>query len=158
MVIMAESSSRKKPSKKPDRNTLKVYWYLLMQPDGKAGLRQIQRAMGYSSPNAALFHLNKLREMQLINHSHDGDYEVQQKIHYGEMKAFIQLRHYFIPKHAFYALTMTCIMSVYIALLIPIFSLPVLLALLPGILATGIFWFEAYLLWQQLPKFQSHET
>lgn len=155
---MTQRDQKANTLRAPDRNTLKIYWYLCMQPNGKAGLRQVQRAMGFSSPNAAIFHLNKLQEMQLVHHHRDGEYAVQQKTPFGDMKAFIQLRHYFIPKHAIYATTMTCIMCLSTFLLLPVFSLPVLLALLPGILAVGILWYEAYIVWQRLPHYQPHET
>ena len=153
MVKMTKSMGKNMSQAIPDRNTLKVYWFLLMQPGGKAGVRQIQRAMGFSSPNAALFHLNKLQEIHLVQQRSDGEYEVQHKTRFGEMKNFIQIQRFFIPKHAIYAIFMTCIMCAFLVILIPILSLPVLLALLPGILATLILWYEAYIVWQQLPQF-----
>jgi hypothetical protein len=158
MVAMTQRGQKTNTSKRPDRNTLKIYWYLCMQPNGKAGLRQVQRAMGFSSPNAAIFHLQKLQEMQLVQHYPNGDYAIQQKTAYGDMKAFIQVRHYFIPKHAIYAATMTCIMCLCTLLLLPVFSPPVLLALLPGMMAVGILWYEAYIVWQRLPHYQPQET
>jgi hypothetical protein len=138
----------------PDRNTLKVYWYFFTQPHGKVGIRQVQRAMGFSSPNAAIFHLNKLVDMKLVTHQQNGDYQLLHRSRFGIMKSFLFLGCYSIPKHAIYATIMTCTMLSCTILLLPVLSLPMIIALLPGLLALTILWYEAYIVWQQKPTFQ----
>lgn len=149
-----QSSQHSRGVKEPDRNTLKVYWYLLLQPKGVAGLRQVQRAMGFSSPNAAIFHLDKLRELQLVSRSREGEYRVIHRQRFGEMRLYVLLGHYIIPKHAIYALVMSCIMLLCTIGLYPFFSHPFFLALLPGFFAVIILWYETIIVWKRRPKFE----
>jgi len=46
--------------------TLKVYWYMLQQPSRSVGVREIQRALRFSSPSVALHHLEKLEDLGLV--------------------------------------------------------------------------------------------
>ena len=46
--------------------TLKVYWYMLQQPNRSVGVREIQRALRFSSPSVALHHLEKLEDLGLV--------------------------------------------------------------------------------------------
>lgn len=138
----------------PDRNTLKVYWYFFTQPQGTVGVRQAQRAMGFSSPNAAIFHLTKLVDLKLVNRQPNGDYHLLHRSRFGIMKSFLFLGHYSILKHAIYATIMTCTMLSCSILLLPVLSLPMITALLPGLLAIIILWYEAYIVWQQKPTYQ----
>ena len=46
-------------------NTLRVYWFLLRAPKGVVGARQTQRQLGFSSPALAVYHLDKLNELEL---------------------------------------------------------------------------------------------
>ena len=151
-ILVSENHRRSQAD--PNRSTLKIYWYLLLQPRGTARIRQIQRAMGYASPNAAIFHLDKLVEMQLLRKTPNGEYHVHQRRRYGVMKAFYIVSRWIIPKHAIYAVMMTFVMVVCTVYLLPVFSLYVLIALIPGFAATGILWFEALLVRQQRPRFR----
>ena len=44
-------------------NTLRVYWYLINSSKTSVGPRDVQRKMGFSSPNLAVYHLDKLVEL-----------------------------------------------------------------------------------------------
>ncbi|MFX1575542.1 MAG: hypothetical protein ACFFCF_00060 [Promethearchaeota archaeon] len=157
MMREAQIKSSKIPleRKVPDRNTLKVYWYLLSRSQQKAGVRQVQRVMGFSSPNAAIFHLKRLVEMKLILQHRNGEYQICKKERIGEMKAFLILGHHFIPIYAIYAIIMTTIMIFCTLILLPVFSYITVFALLPGLMSMCIFWYETYLVWRKQPKFIS---
>ena len=45
--------------------TLLVYWFMLRSPGSKAGVREIQRALGFSSSSVASYHLEKLCSLGL---------------------------------------------------------------------------------------------
>jgi predicted transcriptional regulator len=51
--------------------TLKVYKFVL-RSDRPVGIREVQRALGLSSPTLALYHLNKLEEAGLIKKEANG--------------------------------------------------------------------------------------
>ncbi|NIM45531.1 MAG: hypothetical protein GTN80_07805, partial [Nitrososphaeria archaeon] len=40
--------------------TLLVYWYLIKERGDSVGVREIQRALKFSSPSVASYHLEKL--------------------------------------------------------------------------------------------------
>ncbi len=46
-------------------NTLRVYLYVLKSA-GNVGVREVQRALGFSSPTLAVYHLDKLAELGLM--------------------------------------------------------------------------------------------
>jgi hypothetical protein len=145
-------------SSDPYRNTLRTYWYMLTQPKGKAGVRQVQRAMGFSSPNAALFHLNKLEESKLVLRNQDGEYEVLQRKHFGDMKSFVFLGCHFIPRHSIYAAVVTVVMIPCLLVLVPVGSLLIVVALLPGLLAVVLLWYETAIVWRRRPRFVSRDS
>ncbi len=47
--------------------TLLVYMYLLRSNDPDVGVREVQRSLGFSSPSVSSYHLNKLRELGLVD-------------------------------------------------------------------------------------------
>ncbi len=47
-------------------NTLRVYWHLLKTPNGTVGARETQRALKFSSPALAVYHLDKLEELDEV--------------------------------------------------------------------------------------------
>jgi len=46
--------------------TLLVYWHLLKSPGLKVGVREVQRKLGFSSPSVAVYHLDKLMSLGLV--------------------------------------------------------------------------------------------
>jgi len=59
---------------------LLVYWYLLRRPDFKAGVREIQRSLGFSSPSIAIHHLNKLVNLGLVEKTKTGEHILVQEV------------------------------------------------------------------------------
>lgn len=159
MVTVKDASllagPRHRPEPNPDRNTLKVYWFLLLQPSSRATLREVQRAMGFQSPNAAIFHLDKLSEMGLVDRTRDGIYRECERRKFGQMDWFVMVGHVLIPKPAVYAGVMSASMVVSALLLLPFMSLPTALALAPGLLSIVILWHQALVVWRQRPRFVS---
>ena len=47
--------------------TLLVYMYILKSSDPTVGVREVQRALGFSSPSVSSYHLNKLHELGLVD-------------------------------------------------------------------------------------------
>jgi len=133
-------------------STLLVYWYMLKKRDEAVGAREVQRAMGFSSPSSASYQLEKLRELGLIVKDRSGDYRVERFVKTGILSAFIFIGSFTFPKHVLYATFTTIMILLFVALLIPSFSPISLAALLPGILADAIFWYEALQVWRHRPS------
>ena len=133
-------------------NTLLVYWYLLKKGRGSSGVREVQRALGFSSPSSASYQLEKLRELGLASKDHSGDYQVSRFIKAGVISAFVFFGGHAFPKHLFYASATSLMILIFIILFIRSLSLIVTAALLPGILAAIIFWYETIKVWRHRPS------
>jgi len=48
-------------------NTLRVYWYVMNAKEQTVGVREVQRALSFSSPTLALYHLDKLKDLGLVS-------------------------------------------------------------------------------------------
>lgn len=135
-------------------NTLLVYWYLLRKGKGSAGVREVQRALDFSSPSSASYHLEKLQGLGLVSKDPGGDYKVSRVVKIGVMTAFLFIGRFVIPKHLLYASATTLMILLFIVLFIDALSLTIVAALLPGIVAAGIFWYETLRIWRYRPCFR----
>jgi len=133
-----------------DGNTLSVYCYLLSKRRNSVGVRQLQRALGFSSSSTAHYHLEKLRDLGLIQKSSLGDYSVSRVIKVGVLSACVFVAGHALPKHLIYATATSLMILLFAALFANSLSLTVLGALLPGIVAAVIFWYETVTVWQRL--------
>ncbi|MFW9863800.1 MAG: hypothetical protein ACFFET_16025, partial [Candidatus Thorarchaeota archaeon] len=59
--------------------TLKVY-YAMLKERREMSLREVQRKAHLSSPSLALYHLNKLKDLELVFMHPDGGYEVARSV------------------------------------------------------------------------------
>lgn len=76
--------------------TLKVYKFVL-RSGGPVGIREVQRALGLSSPTLALYHMNKLEEAGLIKKESNG-YIADRVV----LENLIRFRRILIPRNFFY--------------------------------------------------------
>lgn len=60
--------------------TLLVYWYLTQQPTHTVGIREVQRALDFSSPSIAVHHLEKLRDLGLVTEKGTGEYVLEEEV------------------------------------------------------------------------------
>ena len=84
-------------------NAFKTYVYLITRKDHCAGPREVQRALGFSSPSSALFHLNKLVERGLVREER-GIYYINDIKKIGPLRNFFIIRNKLIPKDLIYFL------------------------------------------------------
>lgn len=121
-------------------NTLRVYWYLLQVSHTTVGPREIQRRLGFSSPALAMYHLEKLMEMGLIQRVR-GEYQLTKVVNVGILKQFVKLGTIMLPRYSLYATMFTTLLVFYLTQFKDINFYSVF-ALIFGILATGILWYE----------------
>jgi len=133
-----------------DGNTLSVYCYLLSKRRKSVGVRQLQRALGFSSSSTAHYHLEKLRDLGLIQKNSLGDYSVSRVIKVGVLSACVFVAGQALPKHLIYATATSIMILLFASLSASSLSLTVLAALSPGIVAAAIFWYETVVVWQRL--------
>ena len=80
--------------------TFKTYWYLLLHKEG--GVREIQRNLGFSSPNIVSHHLRKLVDADIVwQNPENGKYEVKREVKTGVLSLYVRVGRHFIPRNVF---------------------------------------------------------
>lgn len=130
-------------------NTLRVYLYVL-KSGGSVGTREVQRALGFSSPTLAVYHLDKLAELGLVGKRH-GEYHLVREVKVGVLKHFIRVGAFMLPRYLFYATLFTTLLILYIIYLLGFerVSFSSIFALIFGALGTITSWYETIKMWRQ---------
>src|SRR5207237_2937021 len=101
-------------------------------------LRDIQRAMNFSSPSSALFHLQKLESTGLVQKDDVGDYRIKTHVRVSLIRNFLIIKGTLIPRHVFYASATTAVSILYFVLLSQFLSSPIaIVVLLPTPASAG---------------------
>jgi hypothetical protein len=130
--------------------TLQVYMYLLKSEDSGVGVREVQRALSFSSPSVASYHLNKLQDLGLAENKY-GDYYLVKEVKIGVLKQFIGFGGIMLPRYLFYAVLLTSMFVTYL------FQFPFTLttknisSIIIGLVPTVIFWYETVKIWREKP-------
>jgi len=130
-------------------NTLRVYWFLLSRHEDSVGARETQRALGFSSPALAVYHLDKLVEMELADKT-NGEYRLVKTVNVGVLKQFVRLGSLMVPRYFFYATMFTTLLVFYLTQFrrVDFYST---FALVLAVLAVAVSWFETLRSWRQKP-------
>ena len=130
-------------------NTLRVYLHLLKTRNGSVGARETQRALKFSSPALAVYHLDKLVELGLAEKT-DGEYRLEKAVNVGVLKQFVRFGALMLPRHFFYATMFTTLLVFYLFQFrhVNFYST---FALVIVILATSVTWHETLRVWRQKP-------
>jgi len=134
-------------------NTLRVYWYVLNASGKIVGVREVQRALGFSSPTLARYHLDKLRELGLVAKD-SGEYRLVKEVKVDILKQFVKVGRIFVPRFAAYAVFFTALFAYYVAFLASQGALDSVISffgLVFGGASSAIFWFETVKTWRQRP-------
>jgi hypothetical protein len=124
--------------------TLLVYWYFLRQGDARIGVRAVQRALDFSSPSVAFHHMEKLRRLGLLDKNPLGEYRLVGEVKVGLLRHFVRWGRILLPRHLFYAVMFTCMIVTYVVVYPQSLSnVHNLVALIFGVVACLIFWYEA---------------
>src|SRR3989304_808324 len=100
----------------------KVYWYLLK--NGKpASVREVQRALHFSSPSVANHHLEQLRELGLVEKQDiGGHYVLVSHVKIGVLRHYVKLGRLLFPRYFFYAVFSTVFYVAFLLFLLQGFS------------------------------------
>jgi uncharacterized membrane protein len=134
-------------------NTLGVYWYVLKKREN-CGVREIQRALGFSSSGSAHYHLEKLVDKGFLIKDKYGSYQVNSRVKTGSLSPFVFVHGFIFPRQLLYALATTILNVSFITFLWRFLSPALALAFAPGILACILSWYETVKLWPSLPSFK----
>ena len=131
--------------------TLDVYFYLLRKKE-PAGVREVQRSLGLSSPSVSSYHLDKLENLEVIRKNRFGNYEISKKIDIGALNQFILIRNLTLPRFLFYAIFVSMMFIGYLLFFLTFpLSTGEIFAIFFGLFASIICWIETYLSWQKKP-------
>lgn len=131
--------------------TLLVYWYLLQQPTHTVGVREVQRALHFSSPSIAVHHLEKLQDLKLVEKKVTGEYVLQEEVKVGILRFFTRMGRFLVPRYLFYSVLLTTMLTSYLIICAIGQVFPSYYALAFGLVATVAFWIEAIRLWRSKP-------
>jgi len=147
-----EAADEEKIESELKGKTLRVYWYLLKSGGSNVGVREVQRALRFSSPTLAAYHLDKLVELGLVEKEH-GEYFLVKEVKVGVLKQFMRVGAFMLPRYLFYATMFTALLTLYAAYLLRFeqISLSSVFALIFGALGVVISWYETVKVWCQKP-------
>lgn len=134
--------------KRDDRlsaSSVRVYAFLLKKGE-PAGVREVQRAMGFKSPSVAYYHLNKLIEMNLIKQDQYGLYVAERKVDASALGPFLVVGPLIVPRFVFYAAFFVTFLMGYLLLFGLHANVGVVLI---TALAAAFFILEAWLAWKR---------
>jgi SOS-response transcriptional repressor LexA len=130
---------------------MRVYLYLLKH--GQGGVREIQRALNFSSAALAQYHLNKLESLGVAK-SDNGNYSVNKDIAVDVLQSFTKVGTLIIPRFVFYAVSFSIMAGFLLFKIITgspnaVIYEATIYAMV--IAAVAIFWCETLMAWRHLP-------
>ncbi len=131
--------------------TLLVYWYLISSNSRIVKVREVQRALKFSSPSIAAYHLSKLEELGLVRKTEHGEYELVQEVKIGTLRFFTRIGRFLIPRFLFYSIWFSTMIVMYIVLYPQTGDAHNIMAMIFGISSVMIFWFETIKLLRNKP-------
>jgi hypothetical protein len=131
--------------------TLLVYWFLLQQSTHTVGVRQVQRALRFSSPSIAVHHLGKLEDLGLVRKKMTGEYVLEEEVKVGILRFFTRMGRFLVPRYLFYSVLFSTMLTTYLTLCILGQIAPSFYAAVFGLIASLIFWIETIRLWRTKP-------
>jgi hypothetical protein len=132
-------------------NTLRVYFYLVRRRDN-CSVRDIQRALGFSSTSTAYYHLEKLMNRGILIRDSFGNYDVDDDVSIGFMRSFFIVRGFVFPKQLVYAVTTTALSVFFVVSFWNYIGVTAIMSLIPNFLASGILWYNTARQWSTLPS------
>ncbi|MFX0198590.1 MAG: helix-turn-helix domain-containing protein [Candidatus Hodarchaeota archaeon] len=129
--------------------TLRVYWHLLRSGEPTT-LRRLQKSLGLSSPSVASYHLEKLRDLDLVKKDR-GDYELKKTVSFEVMRSFVRVSHLMIPRYLFYTTFFLTLLIVFVVGYNGALSLQGLFAVVFGVSGLIITAYETWRQWKLNP-------
>jgi len=129
----------------------KVYW-LLLKNGRPMSVREVQRALHFSSPSVANHHLEQLRELGLVEKQDiGGHYFLVSQVKIGVLRHFVKLGRLLFPRYFFYAVFSTVFYALYLLFLVQGVTRENLFIITFGAIVSVIFWYEAARVWSLRP-------
>ncbi|MDG6222340.1 MAG: hypothetical protein QCH99_03665 [Candidatus Bathyarchaeota archaeon] len=132
-------------------NTLLVYLCILKN-DCPTGTREIQKKLDFSSPGLATYHLDKLKNLGLIEKTSMG-YVLVEKVEVGVLAQVVKFGSFLLPRYVFYLALFSTLFVLY--LISSWFSgsfgfeINTVSAVLLGLVSVAVMAYECIRVWNQ---------
>ena len=128
-----------------------VYW-LLLKNGHPMSVREVKKALRFSSPSIAQHHLEQLRQIGLVQKENvGGNYSLVSEVKIGVLRHFIKLGRLIFPRYFFYALFSSAFYITYLTLFLENFTRENIFIIAFGAIVSIIFWYEAIRFWRLKP-------
>ena len=131
--------------------TLLVYMHILKGGQETFGVREVQRALGFSSPSVAAYHLQKLQDLGLVENAY-GDYRLIKEVKVGVLRSFVSVGGVMLPRFLFYAVLITSMLITFLATFPFVLTREYITTLIMGIVPATVFWYETVKIWREKPS------
>ena len=129
----------------------KVYW-LLLKTGRPMSVREVQRALRFSSPSIANHHLEQLRSLGLVEKLDvGGAYVLVSEIKIGVLRHFVRFGKVLFPRYFFYAVFTTTFYLAFLLFLLNEITRESVFMIVFGAFVCVIFWYEAIRVWSLRP-------
>ena len=129
----------------------KVYW-LLLRTGHEMSVREIEKALHFSSPSIAHHHLEQLCQLGLVEKQKiGGNYKLVSEVKIGVLRHFVKLGRLMFPRYFFYAIFSSTFYIAYLTILIQNVTTESLFIISFGAIVSIIFWYEALRFWRLKP-------
>ena len=129
----------------------RVYW-LLLKTGHPLSIREVQKALHFSSPSVAQHHLEQLRQLGLVmRNDAGGQYSLVSEVKIGVLRHYVKLGRLLFPRYFFFAVLSTALYAIYLAFLFQGITRESLFIITFGAIILAIFWYEAYRIWTLRP-------
>jgi hypothetical protein len=131
--------------------TLLVYMHMLKAGQETVGVREVQRALGFSSPSVAAYHIQKLQDLGLIENIY-GDYRLIKEVKVGVLRSFVSVGGVMLPRFLFYAVLVTSMLVTFLASFPFVPSREYITTLVMGLVPAVVLWYETVKIWREKPS------
>jgi len=129
----------------------KVYW-LLLRSGHEMSVREIEKALHFSSPSIAFHHLEQLCQLGLVEKQKiGGNYHLVSEVKIGVLRHFVKLGRLMFPRYFFYAVFSSAFYIAYLTILMKTITTESLFVISFGAIISLIFWYEAIRFWRLKP-------
>ncbi len=132
-------------------NTLRVYLYLLNS--GASELRDVQRALGLTTPSLASYHLGKLVDGGYVAQDAHGRYSVVQDATREILEGYVSIGTVVFPRLFFFAVLFTAVIG-FLAVMSLLTASYVPLMVAASLALLGAFWYETVKVWRRLTSWR----
>jgi hypothetical protein len=131
--------------------TLLVYMHMLKAGQETVGVREVQRALGFSSPSVAAYHIQKLQDLGLIENIY-GDYRLIKEVKVGVLRSFVSVGGVMLPRFLFYAVLVTSMLVTFLVSFPFVPSREYITTLVMGLVPAVVLWYETVKIWREKPS------